>query len=45
MNENEHPAARELEKDDAPDLSRDGWPVKFAKAKVRRGRPPLDEES
>jgi len=28
---------------DAPDLSRDGWPEKFAKATVRRGRPPLAE--
>ena len=27
--------------DDAPDLSGDGWPEKFAKAKVRRGRPPV----
>ena len=24
-----------------PDLSRDGWPEKFEKASVRRGRPPL----
>lgn len=28
-----------FEQDDAPDLSRDGWPEKFAKAPVRRGRP------
>ena len=27
------------DQDDAPDLSRDGWPEKFA---IRRGRPPLD---
>ena len=27
--------------DDVPDLSVDGWPEKFAKASVRRGRPPL----
>ena len=27
--------------DDAPDLSADGWPEKFAEASVRRGRPPL----
>ena len=26
---------------DAPDLSRDGWPEKFAKATARRGRPPV----
>ncbi|WP_419160999.1 BrnA antitoxin family protein [Candidatus Palauibacter sp.] len=26
--------------DTAPDLSRDGWPEKFAKAPVRRGSPP-----
>ena len=26
---------------DAPDLSRDGWTEKFAKATVRRGRPPV----
>ena len=25
----------------SPDLSRDGWPEKFEKASVRRGRPPL----
>ena len=24
-----------------PDLSRDGWPEKFAKVAVRRGRPPV----
>ena len=42
MSGNEHNTAREFEKDDAPDLSRDGWPEKFAKAKVRRGRPPVD---
>ena len=34
MSGNEHNTAREFEKDDAPDLSRDGWPEKFAKAKV-----------
>ena len=26
--------------DTAPDLSKDGWPEKFANAPVRRGRPP-----
>ena len=29
------------ERDDAPDLSVDGWPEKFARLPVRRGRPPL----
>ena len=29
------------DRDDAPDLSADGWPGKFAKAPVRRGRPLL----
>ena len=28
------------EQDVAPDLSTDGWPEKFARATVRRGRPP-----
>ena len=28
------------EQDIAPDLSTDGWPEKFARATVRRGRPP-----
>ncbi len=28
--------------DVAPDLTRDGWPEKFAVAKVRRGRPASD---
>ena len=41
MNENEGSAARRLDRDDAPDLSTDGWPEKFAKVPVRRGRPPL----
>lgn len=41
MHENEHSTVREFDRDDAPDLTRDGWPEKFAKAKVRRGRPPL----
>ena len=29
-----------IDPDTAPDLSRDGWPEKFAKASVRRGGPP-----
>ena len=37
MNENEHSTAREADRDDAPDLSKNGWPEKFAKASVRRG--------
>ena len=45
MNENEHPATEDSDPDDAPDLSRDGWPEKFVKAKVHRGRrTPIDEE-
>ncbi|WP_420634298.1 BrnA antitoxin family protein [Candidatus Palauibacter sp.] len=39
MNENDGPTARSLDPDTAPDLSKDGWPEKFAKAPVRRGRP------
>lgn len=38
MKENEHSTARDSDPDDAPDLTRDGWPEKFAKATVRRGR-------
>ncbi len=30
---------RRLDRNDAPDLSRDGWPEKIAKARVSRGRP------
>lgn len=41
MNQNDDSAARDFDPDTAPDLSRDGWPEKFAKAPVRRGRPPL----
>ena len=33
--DNHHDSDREA----APDLSRDGWPEKFAKAAVQRGRP------
>ncbi len=32
---------QDFDLDTAPDLSRDGWPEKFAKTAVRRGRPPL----
>ena len=41
MNGNEHPMARDFDRDTAPDLSEDGWPEKFAKTAVRRGRPPV----
>ena len=41
MNENERSTARDSDPDDAPDLTGDGWREKFAKAKVRRGRPPV----
>ena len=37
MNENEHSTATDSDSDDAPDLSRNSWPEKFAKATVRRG--------
>ena len=38
MNENEHSTALDSDPDDAPDLSKDGWPERLAKATVRRGR-------
>ena len=41
MNGNERSTARDSDRDDAPDLSEDGWTEKFAKATVRRGRPPV----
>ena len=41
MNVNRYSTHPDFDQDDAPDLSRDGWPEKFAKATVRRGRPPL----
>ena len=41
MNVNGRSTRHVSEKDDAPDLSADGWPEKFAKVSVRRGRPPL----
>ena len=41
MSGNEHSTVRDSQRDDAPDLSQEGWPEKFAKAKVRRGRPPV----
>lgn len=33
--------AKDFDPDTAPDLSRDGWPGRFAKVAVRRGRPPV----
>ncbi|MXZ34018.1 MAG: BrnA antitoxin family protein [Acidobacteria bacterium] len=33
--------AKDFDPDTAPDLSTDGWPEKFAKVSVRRGRPPV----
>ena len=32
MKENEHSTATDSDPDDAPDLSRNGWPEKFAEA-------------
>ena len=32
---------RDFDPDDAPDLSGGRWPEKFARAPVRRGRPPV----
>lgn len=40
MNENDGSKARVLDPDTAPDLSKDGWPERFAKIPVRRERPP-----
>ncbi len=40
MNANRDSTAPDSEQDLAPDLSADPWPEKFAKATVRRGRPP-----
>lgn len=32
-----------FDEDDAPDLSSPEWQQKFAKTRVRRGRPPLED--
>ena len=40
MNGNDGSTPHDFDPDAAPDLSRDGWPEKFARASVRRGRPP-----
>ena len=45
MNENQDSRARYFDLDAAPDLSRDGWPEKFAKATVRRVWPPQTSEA
>ena len=41
MNTNKRSTRHVSERGDAPDLSTDGWPEKFARVSVRRGRPPL----
>ena len=41
MTANENSIPQDFDPDTAPDLSRGGWPEKFAKAAVRRGRPPV----
>ena len=41
MIENKDSIAEGFDPDTAPDLSRDGWPEKFANVAVRRGRPPV----
>jgi len=41
MIESKDSMAKDSDLDSAPDLSRDGWPEKFAKVAVRRGRPPV----
>ena len=39
MNGNRHSTHQGFDRDDGPDLSGNGWPEKFAKVAVRRGRP------
>ena len=39
MNGNAGSTGQGFDRDTAPDLSGDGWPEKFAKVVVRRGRP------
>ena len=41
MNAKDISMGQDFDIDDAPDLTKDGWPEKFAKAAVRRGRPPV----
>lgn len=40
MNEHDGSKARVFDPDTAPDLSKDDWPEKFLKARVRRERSP-----
>ena len=40
MSGNEYSTYRDFDPDAAPDLAADGWPEKFARAAMRRGRPP-----
>ena len=40
MNDNDASTDGGFDPDTAPDLSTDGWPEKFARVPVRRGRPP-----
>ena len=40
MNGKEPSTPRDSDPDDAPDLSTGVWPEKFARATLRRGRPP-----
>ena len=39
MSGNERTTGGGFDEDAAPDLSTDGWPERFARATVRRGRP------
>ena len=41
MNGNERSTPRDFDPETAPDLSAGEWPEKFARARVRRGRPPV----
>ncbi len=41
MNGNKRSTHQGFDRDDAADLTGDGWPEKFAKVAVRRGRPPV----
>ena len=41
MIENKDSIEEDFDPNTAPDLSGDGWPEKFAKVAVRRGRPPV----
>ena len=39
MNGKDNSIAQDFDPDTAPNLSKDGWPEKFSKTAVRRGRP------